>query len=116
MATIRQRKLADQIKKLISIIVDRKIKDPEKGLITITHVKMSGDLRIASVYFTAYGDTTATETAQRVLNRAGSFIRSEVSANLSLRYVPELRFFLDDTFVQAEKIEKLLNEIHSKKK
>ncbi len=116
MASIRQRKLADQIKKLISIIVNQKIKDPEKGFITITHVKMSGDLRIASVYFTAYGDAKARETAQRVLDRAGNFIRSEVSANLSLRYVPELRFFLDDTFEEVEKIEKLLNEIHSKKK
>ena len=46
MESIRQRKIADQMKKLVSLIVDQKIKDPNKGFITITHVKMSGDLRI----------------------------------------------------------------------
>ncbi|NOX38523.1 MAG: 30S ribosome-binding factor RbfA [Calditrichaeota bacterium] len=109
--TIRQKKLADQIKKLISVIVDRKIKDPNKGFITITHVKISGDLRIASVYFTALGDREAAEKSLEVLNRAKNFIRSEMAPHLKVRFIPELRFFIDDTFEYAQRIENLLKQI-----
>ncbi len=109
--TIRQKKLADQIKKLVSVIVDRKIKDPNKGFITITHVKISGDLRIASVYFTALGDREAAEKSLVVLNRAKNFIRNEMAPHLKVRFIPELRFFIDDTFEYAQRIENLLKQI-----
>ncbi len=109
--TIRQRKLADQIKKLVSVIIDRKIKDPHKGFITITHVKISGDLRIASIYFTTLGDREAADKSLEVLNRARNFIRSEMAPHLKVRFIPELRFFIDDTFEYAQRIENLLKQI-----
>jgi ribosome-binding factor A len=54
--TIRQRKLADLIKKEVSTTLEYKLKDPRKGFITITQVKVSGDLRIAFVYYTVLGE------------------------------------------------------------
>ena len=113
--TIRQRKLADQIQKMVSLIVDRKLKDPEKGFVTITHVKMSGDLRIASIYFTTLGGREEAEKSLRALNRAKNFIRSELAPHLKVRHIPELRFFIDDTLEYARRIESLLQQIKKDK-
>jgi ribosome-binding factor A len=114
LATIRQKKLADQIKRIVSEIIDRKLKDPRKGFITITHVKLSGDLRIASVYFTVLGDGEAAQQSVEVLNHANQFIRGEIASRINLRFVPELRFFLDDTMAHAQRIEELLGNLKKK--
>jgi len=113
--SIRQRKLADQIQKIVSLIVDRKLKDPEKGFVTITHVKVSGDLRIASIYFSALGGRDEAEKSLRALNRARHFIRNEMAPHLKVRYIPELRFFVDDTLEYAQRIESLLKQIKKEK-
>lgn len=109
--TVRQRKVADRIHGLVSNVLDRKIKDPDKGFVTITHVKMSGDLRIASIYFTVLGDEDEKERSLEALNRAKNFIRSEIAHELNMRFVPELRFFVDDTMEYARKIDELLKSI-----
>ncbi|RMF56511.1 MAG: 30S ribosome-binding factor RbfA [Calditrichaeota bacterium] len=114
--TIRQRKVADQIKELVSSIIDQKIKDPNKGFITITHAKISKDLRIASLYFTVLGDDQQKQKSLEVLNRAKNFIRNEIRPHLKLRFIPELRFFIDDTMEYAQKIEKLLDDIKKQEK
>lgn len=114
MTTIRQKKLADQIKRLVSEVIDRKLKDPRKGFITITYVKLSGDLRIASIYFTVLGNGEETQKSIEVLNHANHFIRGEIASHLKLRFVPELRFFHDDTMAHARRIEELLENLKKK--
>jgi ribosome-binding factor A len=109
--SIRQRKLSDQIKKYISNIVDRKIKDPKKGFITITRSKISRDLKIASIYFSTLGDEEQRIESLKALERAKNFIRRELANLLDIRYVPELRFFYDDSLNYAEHIEKILQSI-----
>ncbi len=113
-ASVRQRKVADQVKQAVSYVIDRKIKDPDKGFVTITHVRMSRDLQIASIYFTVLGEETETELSLAALNRASNFIRSEIAPELKLRVVPELRFFVDDTLEYARKIDKILQNIKKK--
>lgn len=112
--SIRQKKLADQIKKVVSEVVDRKLKDPRKGFITITHVKLSGDLRIASVFFTVLGSPEIVQESIEVLDRANHFIRNEIAAHIKARFVPELRFFVDDTLEYARRIEELLEDLKKK--
>jgi ribosome-binding factor A len=109
--SVRQRKVADRIKELVSVVVDRKISDPDKGFTTITHVRMSPDLRIASIYFTVLGNEEITQRSLAVLNRAKNFIRNEIAPQVNLRFIPELRFFIDDTMEYARKIEQLLENI-----
>jgi ribosome-binding factor A len=111
--SIRQKKLADQIKKQVSLIIDRKLKDPRKGFITLTGVKLSRDLRIASIYYTILGDEEQHRKSQQVLESGKNFIRSELAPNIKLRYTPELRFFYDDSLEYSEHIENLLKKIHS---
>jgi len=114
LVSIRQKKLADQIKKIVSEVVDRKLKDPRKGFVTITHVKLSGDLRIASVFFTVLGNTESVQESLDVLNRANHFIRNEIASQIKARFVPELRFFVDDTMEYARRIEELLEDLKKK--
>ncbi len=109
--SVRQKKVADKVQQLVSLVIDRKIKDPDKGFVTITHVKMSPDLRIASVYFTVLGDESETERSLAALNRAKNYIRNEIAPELKMRFVPDLRFFVDDTMAYAKKIERLLENI-----
>lgn len=113
MENIRQKKLADQIKKQVSQIINHKLKDPRKGFITITGVKISRDLRIASIYFTTLGEKEQRERSRETLDRGKNFIRSELALNLKLRFTPELRFFYDESLEYSEHIENLLKKIHS---
>jgi ribosome-binding factor A len=110
--TIRQKKIADQIKKQISQIIDRKVKDPRKGMITITYVKVTGDLRIANIYFTALGDEEQRKKSQQALESANSFLRNELSPFLKMRFTPELRFFYDESLDYSQHINELIKQIH----
>lgn len=112
--SIRQRKIADQIKKALSQIIDRKLKDPRKGFITVTKVKVSGDLRIANVYYTSLGDKDTQKSSQEALESAKNFLRNEMAPGLNLRYIPELRFYYDESLEYSEHINKLIEKIHAK--
>lgn len=114
--SIRQRKIADQIKKSISQIIDRKIKDPRKGFITITQVKVTRDLRIANIYFTCLGDEEQRRKSLQALESANKFIRNELAPQMKLRFMPELRFFYDETLDYAQHVDDLLKQIHSANK
>lgn len=111
MQSVRQRKVAERIQQLVSTIIDRKLKDPDAGFITVTHVRMSPDLRIASVYVTVLGNPEAAQRSLSALDRAKHFIRNEIAPTLRMRFIPELRFFIDDTMEYARKIDQLLGEI-----
>jgi ribosome-binding factor A len=105
-------KFAGLIKKEVSFIINQKVKDPEKGFITLNSVKVSPDLKIASIYYTVLGDEGQKEKSKEVLKKSTGFIRSELSVSIKARFMPELRFFYDDTFEQAQKINALINKIH----
>ncbi|KAA3617724.1 MAG: 30S ribosome-binding factor RbfA [Calditrichaeota bacterium] len=105
-------KYAGNLKKEISFIIDRKVNDPEKGFITINAVRVSPDLKIASIYYTVLGDDEQKEKSQRALDRSKGFIRNELKPSIKSRWLPELRFFYDDTIEHAHNINKLLNKIH----
>jgi ribosome-binding factor A len=112
--SIRQRKIADQIKKALSLIIDRKLKDPRKGFITLTQVKVTGDLRIANIYYTSLGGEKEHKSSQEALESANKYLRNELAPVLGLRYTPELRFFYDESLEYSQHINKLIQQIHEK--
>jgi ribosome-binding factor A len=114
--TIRQRKIADQIKKYLSQLIDRRLKDPRKGFVTLTHVKISGDLRIATVYYTCLGDEEQRKNSHEALESAKNFLRNELSPLLNMRFTPELRFFYDESLEYSEHINELIKKIHQSDK
>ncbi len=108
----RVKKYADSIKKAIGSIIEFKLSDPNKGMITITKTKVSQDLKIASVYYTVLGDEEQKAKSKVVLDKSGNFIKNELKPYITSRWLPELRFFYDDSIEYAQHINELLQKIN----
>jgi ribosome-binding factor A len=109
MASPRTARVSRQILHDLSEIIEREVKDPRVGMITLTSVQMTADLHTAKVYFSRMGAPADREEAKRVLDHAAGFLRHELGARLRLRYVPELHFFIDDSLDVSERINRLLD-------
>jgi ribosome-binding factor A len=90
----------------------RGLKDPRIGLVTITGVKMSPDLREARVYWTVHGEAAVRKETARGIEAARGWLRREVGASLGLRVVPDLHFTYDEAIDRGDRIERLLREVH----
>jgi ribosome-binding factor A len=111
MASHRIDKVSNQIKEEVSMIFLKKLRDHPLGFITVTSVKVSPDLKIAKIYISVFEREKREATLEKV-EALTKFIRSELASKLSLKFVPELKFFIDDTFDYVEKIEGLIKKIH----
>lgn len=109
----RLNRYADLIKRTLGSVIELKLKDPRKGFITLTRVKVSADLKIATVYYTVLGDEIQKEETKQVLKRSIPFLRSELKPYITSRWLPDLRFFYDDTMERADRINKLLKQIEN---
>ena len=107
----RIEKVENLIKEEISLIFLRKLQDPTFGLLTITNVKLSSDLRIAKVYVSVFEKEKRAFVLEKISSVTG-YIRSELASKIRIRFVPELRFYIDDTLDYVEKIENLIKKIH----
>lgn len=106
----RARRLADRIKVIISQALDRGLKDPRLGFVTITEVRLTGDLQKASIFYTVYGSDEEREETAQALKSATGFLRTEVGKGISTRITPTLDFYLDAIPENADNIAKLLAE------
>ena len=89
------------------------MQDPALGFVTITNVKVSPDLKIAKVYISVLEKEKRESVLEKVKNSSG-FIRSELASRIRMKFIPELKFFIDDTLDYVEKIEGLIKKIHDK--
>ena len=108
MAGQRTQQLADRIKVIVASMLERRIKDPRLGFITLTDVRLSGDNQQASVFYTVMGGHDAIADTTAALQSATGLIRSEVGKQLGLRHTPSLEFFLDAVPENAREFEDLL--------
>jgi ribosome-binding factor A len=99
------------IKEELSLIFLHKLHDKEYGFLTITKVKLSPDLRIAKVYISVLEKEMREDILEKVKTKTG-IIRTELASKIRIRFVPELKFFIDDTLDYVEKIEGLIKKIH----
>ncbi len=104
-------KVENLIKEEISLIFLHKLQDPDFGFLTITNVKVSPDLKIAKVYISIFEKEKRESALEKVKSKAG-FIRSELASRLTIKFTPELKFFLDESLDYVEKIEVLIKKIH----
>lgn len=110
---LRQERLADEIRDLLAgCFLGDQMGDPRLEGVVITHVKVSADLQLATVYFRLYNKAKK-EHAQDGLERSKSFLRKHLAQNLKLRRVPDLRFFYDESVEHGSRIESLLQEIRN---
>ena len=106
----RARKLADRIKVIIAKRLEKGMRDPRLGFVTITDVRVTGDLQHASVFYTVYGTDEERENSAIALASATGMLRSEVGKNITSRLTPTLEFILDAIPESANQIEELLHE------
>ncbi|WP_010269455.1 30S ribosome-binding factor RbfA [Paenibacillus senegalensis] len=111
MAKIRTGRVAEQIKKELSQILQSEFKDPRVGFITLTGVDVTNDLSQAKVFLSVMGTEEQKEESLRTLTRASGFLRSELAKKIRLRVMPELLFKVDSSIDYGSHIEKLLHEI-----
>ncbi|MYM20046.1 30S ribosome-binding factor RbfA [Brevibacterium sp. 5221] len=104
----RARKIADRIKVIVASTLEKRIKDPRLGFVTITDVRVTGDLQHATVFYTVYGDDEQLEGTQAALNSAKGLIRSEVGKGLQIRLTPTLEFVADAVPAAAAQLDDLL--------
>jgi len=95
-------------------LIQRELKDPRVGFVTVTEVRMSPDLKHARVYVSVFeGGEEGKQESVAALQRAEGFLRRSLGRRLRLRYVPHLRFVVDDTLDHSARIEELLEESSS---
>jgi ribosome-binding factor A len=111
--SVRTERVASVIKEEIGTYVQRELPMSEYGLMTITEVRVTPDLRQAKVYVSVFGDGDRKKRSMKVLEDKKVAIRSAVGRAVRLRFLPELLFFLDETIDRAMHIETLLKQIHS---
>lgn len=106
----RGQRVSDLIQRELSLIIQQELRDPRVGMVTINEVKVSRDLSYANVYvtFMRSNDDTVTQSLD-ALNHAGGYLRSQLSAVLTTRITPKLRFFYDETVVGGREISNLID-------
>ncbi len=110
----RARKLADRIKVIVAKRLEKGLKDPRLGFVTITDVQVTGDLQHASVFYTVYGTDDERADSAAALKSATGMLRSEVGKNITARLTPSLEFIADAIPENAQHIRDLLAEAQSR--
>jgi len=111
----RADRVSEEILKQVSLMFENELSGEIKGMVTFTHVRLSPDLRYATVYYSVLGEEADRTAAAELFEREGKHLRHLVGGQIRLRHVPEFTFKYDPSVEEGIKIERLLNEIKSDK-
>ncbi|MEG3614918.1 30S ribosome-binding factor RbfA [Isoptericola haloaureus] len=106
----RARRLADRIKEIVAQMLDTRIKDPRLGFVTVTDVRVTGDLQQASVFYTVFGSDEERTGTAAALESAKGMIRSEVGKQTGVRLTPTIEFHLDSVPETAAHLDAALSQ------
>ena len=113
----RSQRVAQQIQKEIAGILQREVKDPRIGMVTVSSVEVSRDLAYASVFVTLFNlDDGSVEESMKGLSEASGYVRMLVGKALRLRIVPEIKFVYDNSLVEGLRLSGLVSEAINKDK
>lgn len=104
----RARRLADRIKVVVAETLDKRVKDPRLGFVTLTDARVTNDLQHATVFWTVYGDDEARTSTAAALESARGLLRAEVGKQTGMRLTPTLEFVLDGVPEAASRIDDVL--------
>jgi ribosome-binding factor A len=107
----RVERIAEQVREEVSQILSTEVADPGVGLVTVTRVKVTPDLSMARVYWTALGDANERKHTAKALSRAAAYVRRLLSARLTLRRSPEVQFIYDQSVAAQDRVEQILREL-----
>ena len=114
MSSLRSEKIADELRKEISLIINKETKDPRLQKINVTAVKVSDDIGIATVFYTLIGESIIKDQSNidpKVLKKFSGMIRSKLSKTMQIRRVPIINFRFDESIEYSNNIETLLNNL-----
>lgn len=109
----RSEQLERSLIREINNIIYRKINDPRIKFVTITRIKVSSDLKYADIFVTIYNDESQQKKALKGLKNATKFIRGELGKDLKMRYVPNIKFKIDEDLERHYKLLKIVAEAHN---
>ncbi len=104
----RAERISVQIQMAITELMNKKMQDPRLEMATISGVELTSDLRIADVYITVFGDKKRIRDAMDGFKKSKGYIKKSIAPKLGLKFMPELRFFHDDTFDKAARMDALI--------
>lgn len=108
MTNPRAAKVAERIREVVARLLDSGVKDPRLGMVTVTDVRVTGDLQHATVFYTVFGGEEQARQSQKALDSAKGMLRSHVGKQLGLRLTPSLDFVLDALPETARSLEDVL--------
>jgi ribosome-binding factor A len=112
----RSVRLAEEVQRILGRILQSKILLPAAGLVTVTRVELSRDLRFAKIYLSFLNPDLPKEEIQKELIRQRKTIRYYLGSELQAKYVPELRFYIDESFERSARIHAVIEAIHDSDK
>ena len=104
----RARRMSGRIKQIVATFLEMNVKDPRLGMVTVTDVKVTGDLHDATIFYTVYGDDSARADTAAALESVRGVLRTEVGRLTKVRFTPTLSFQLDSLPETAHHIDELL--------
>lgn len=107
----RKERLAQQLQQEIASILQRELKDPRLGFVTITTVELSGDLSHAKAHYSVLGSAAERERSSEALERATGFVRSLIKKRLRLKIIPEIVFRYDESIAHSIELAAKLDEL-----
>lgn len=108
-------KVEAEMKRLISVIISRELKDKTITLVTVTDVRVLKDLSNATIYYTVMGQTEKQNAVHKALVKASGYIKSEIAKRMKIRRVPALIFEYDESLAYGNKIDDILRKLKEDK-
>jgi ribosome-binding factor A len=110
--SIRTEKVAEEIRHQVADVLKNETADMHLGLVTVTRVRMSKDLKYAKIYLSFIGNKESAEICIEKINFRKKTLRMGLSKKIYLRFIPDITFYYDDTIEYANKIDELIKQIH----
>jgi ribosome-binding factor A len=114
--TRRSERVGELIKAEVSALIQHDLRDPRLGLVSITRVEASPDMRTAKIFFSVLGDEEKKKDTIKVLRGAAGYLRREIAPRLQLRHVPQLFFQFDEAMEHGDKIQRMLLQLEQEEK
>jgi ribosome-binding factor A len=114
--SLRTDRVASLIKEEVGMYFTREYRDSSYGLITVTEVHVTPDLRIAKIYVSILGNEDIKTRTMKMLEDHKGEIRSFIGSRVRIKFTPTVQFYIDETLDRVEKIEKLIKQIHQDEK
>jgi len=112
MGNSRKEKVSKAIQAAAAEFLARSMTESTPGFVTVSHVKMSEDLKIASIYFSIIGDEAKVKASLAILENHKSRFRFHIGQEVSMKYVPEMRFFIDDTMAYLDHMNRIIRKLN----